>query len=152
VTNTADGLRARPIEGGAIRQRGLREAFEGRTVLRFDKATDTITDTNSGTRYTPQRQGNRDACPRPGRGARAGPPVTTATVRYHRPAGDYANWGPHLGGRRHRSGHPGAGRLGQTTDPHRERLDHLRDAPINNPQIWLKQGDPTIYTTQPPTT
>ena len=28
----------------------------------------------------------------------AGPPVTTATLRYFRPAGDYADWGLHMWG------------------------------------------------------
>ncbi|MCU7728363.1 ABC transporter permease subunit [Actinoplanes sp. KI2] len=49
-----------PTAGGAIRQRGLREAFEGRAVLRYDKATDTISDTSTGTRYTPRREGDRE--------------------------------------------------------------------------------------------
>ncbi|MBM2620322.1 ABC transporter permease subunit [Actinoplanes sp. LDG1-06] len=49
-----------PVEGGAIRQRGLREAFEGRTMLRYDEAADTITDTATGTSYTVQRQGDRE--------------------------------------------------------------------------------------------
>jgi arabinogalactan oligomer / maltooligosaccharide transport system permease protein len=49
-----------PTGDGAIRQRGLREAFEGRTALRYDEASDTITDTRTGVRYTAQRQGDRE--------------------------------------------------------------------------------------------
>jgi arabinogalactan oligomer/maltooligosaccharide transport system permease protein len=62
VNDAAPYLRefAVPTDGGAIRQRGLREAFEGRTVLRYDEATGTITDTDSGVRYTAQRQGDRE--------------------------------------------------------------------------------------------
>ena len=49
-----------PTDDGAIRQLGIRQAFEGTTVLRYDEATDTITDTVSGATYTPQRQGDRE--------------------------------------------------------------------------------------------
>ena len=61
VNDAAAQLRefAVPTDGGAIRQRGLREAFEGRTVLRYDKVSDTITDTDTGARYTVQRQDDR---------------------------------------------------------------------------------------------
>ena len=41
-----------PTDGGAIRQLGIREAFEGKTTLEYDEATDTITDTETGTEYT----------------------------------------------------------------------------------------------------
>ncbi|MET0422391.1 MAG: ABC transporter permease subunit [Actinoplanes sp.] len=62
VNDAASSLRefAVPTAGGAIRQRGLREAFEGRTVLRYDAASDTITNTDTGVRYTAQRQGDRE--------------------------------------------------------------------------------------------
>ena len=49
-----------PTGDGAIRRRGLREAFEGRTVLRYDEASDTITDTDTGARYTVRKQGDRE--------------------------------------------------------------------------------------------
>jgi arabinogalactan oligomer/maltooligosaccharide transport system permease protein len=61
VNDAAAHLRefAVPTEGGAIRQRGLREAFEGRTVLQYTKANDTITNTTTGAQYTTQQQGDR---------------------------------------------------------------------------------------------
>lgn len=49
-----------PTDGGAIRQLGIREAFEGVTTLRYDEATDTITDTETGTEYTPKLKGDRE--------------------------------------------------------------------------------------------
>jgi len=49
-----------PTDNGAIRQRGLREAYEGRTALRYDKSADAITDTTTGVRYTVARQGDRE--------------------------------------------------------------------------------------------
>ncbi|MET0495403.1 MAG: ABC transporter permease subunit, partial [Actinoplanes sp.] len=49
-----------PTENGAIRQRGLREAFEGRTVLEYDEAGDTITNTVTGVQYTVARSGDRE--------------------------------------------------------------------------------------------
>ncbi|MGK5683497.1 ABC transporter permease subunit [Actinoplanes sp. URMC 104] len=49
-----------PTGDGAIRLRGLREAFEGRAVLAYDRATDTITDTRTGVRYTVREQGDRE--------------------------------------------------------------------------------------------
>lgn len=55
-----------PTADGAIRQRGLREAFEGRALLRYDRAGDTITDTDTGVRYTVQRQGDREYFADPG--------------------------------------------------------------------------------------
>jgi len=114
----------------------------------------------------------------------AGPPLTTATVRYQRPAGDYGQWGLHLWGD---AVDPAA--LAQIawdkpwpaarvedgwavyeiplvddTKPvnfimHLPNGDAVPDSrepggdrsfrPIDAPQIWLKQGDPTVYTTQP---
>lgn len=47
-----------PTDGGAIRQLGIRQAFEGITVLQYDEATDTITNTQTGARYTPQQFGD----------------------------------------------------------------------------------------------
>ena len=49
-----------PTDDGAIRRLGIREAFEGRTTLQYDEAIDTITDTETGTEYTPQRKGDRE--------------------------------------------------------------------------------------------
>jgi arabinogalactan oligomer/maltooligosaccharide transport system permease protein len=48
-----------PTAGGAIRPLGVRQAFEGQTVLKYDAGTDTITDSRTGTQYRPQRQGDR---------------------------------------------------------------------------------------------
>ena len=62
INDAAASLRefAVPTANGAIRQRGLREAYEGRTMLRYDEERDTITDTSTGVQYTPQRQGDRE--------------------------------------------------------------------------------------------
>ncbi|MEV7627346.1 alpha-amylase family glycosyl hydrolase [Actinoplanes sp. NPDC089786] len=117
----------------------------------------------------------------------AGPPVTVATLRYHRPAGDYDGWGLHLWGdgidpatlarvawdrplppARIAGGwaefdipltddtkpvnfiiHTPSGDTVPTT---REPGGDRSFTPIDNPQIWLVQGDPTIHTTPPATT
>ena len=55
-----------PTDDGAIRRRGLREAFEGRTFLRYDEASDTITDTRNGVQYTARRHGDREFFVDPG--------------------------------------------------------------------------------------
>ncbi len=47
-----------PTENGAIRQLGITTAFEGTTVLEYDEAADTITDTQTGTVYSVQQQGD----------------------------------------------------------------------------------------------
>jgi len=62
VNDAAQELRefAVPTKDGAIRRRGLREAFEGRTVLRYDADGDTIVNTDTGVRYTVQRHGDRE--------------------------------------------------------------------------------------------
>jgi arabinogalactan oligomer/maltooligosaccharide transport system permease protein len=49
-----------PTGSGAIRQRGLHGAFEARSALRYDEATDTITNSTTGTRYTVRQQGDRE--------------------------------------------------------------------------------------------
>jgi arabinogalactan oligomer / maltooligosaccharide transport system permease protein len=49
-----------PTEGGAIRQLGIRQAFEGTTTLEYDESSDTITNTQNGTTYSPQRTGDRE--------------------------------------------------------------------------------------------
>jgi arabinogalactan oligomer/maltooligosaccharide transport system permease protein len=49
-----------PTSTGAIRPLGIRRAFEGTTTLTYDEASDTITDTTSGTRYTVRQQGDRE--------------------------------------------------------------------------------------------
>ncbi|MBU2668213.1 alpha amylase C-terminal domain-containing protein [Actinoplanes bogorensis] len=114
----------------------------------------------------------------------AGPPLTTATVHYQRPAGDYTGWGLHLWGDAvdpavlaqiawdkpwpHASVDGGWATyeipLVDDTKPvnfimHQPNGDTVPDTrepggdraftPIDAPQIWLKQGDPTVYTTQP---
>jgi glycosidase len=117
----------------------------------------------------------------------AGPPLTTATLRYHRPAGDYADWGLHLWGdgidpavlaqvawdkpwppTRIVDGwaeydiplvddtkpvnfimHRPSGDVVPTT---REPGGDRAFTPIDHPQVWIKQGDPTVYTSPPPTT
>ncbi|WP_250033950.1 alpha-amylase family glycosyl hydrolase [Paractinoplanes maris] len=115
----------------------------------------------------------------------AGPPLTTATVSYHRPAGDYSDWGLHLWGEavdpavlaqiawdkpwpptRIENGwatyeipladdtkpinfilhRPNGDTVPTTREPGGDRSF----TPIDNPRIWLKQGDATIYTTAPP--
>jgi alpha-amylase len=115
----------------------------------------------------------------------AGPPLTTATVHYLRPAGDYTGWGLHLWG-------DGIDREvldqvawdrpwpptriengwaeyditltddtkpvnfivhlpnGDTVPTSREPGGDRSFVPIDHPQIWLKQGDPTVYTSPPP--
>ncbi len=49
-----------PTENGAIRQLGISQAFEGKTTLEYDEATDTITNTETGVTYTPQTVGDRE--------------------------------------------------------------------------------------------
>lgn len=49
-----------PTEEGAIRQLGIREAFEGTTTLRYDAGTDTITNTQTDTTYQVEKVGDRD--------------------------------------------------------------------------------------------
>ena len=116
----------------------------------------------------------------------AGPPLTTATVRYHRPAGDYAGWGLHLWG----DGIDPAALAqvawdrpmpptrivdgwaefdiplvddtdpvnfivhlsnGDTVPTSREPGGDRSFVPIDHPQIWIVQGDPTVHTSTPPT-
>lgn len=49
-----------PTEDGAIRALGINQAFEGRTNLEYDEASDTFTDTTTGTTYTVQQDGDRE--------------------------------------------------------------------------------------------
>ncbi len=49
-----------PTEGGAIRQLGISQAFEGTTTLEYDEDTDTITNTQTDTVYTVQQVGDRE--------------------------------------------------------------------------------------------
>ncbi|GAB4071124.1 ABC transporter permease subunit [Angustibacter speluncae] len=49
-----------PTEDGAIRQLGIREAFEGVTTLQYDEAADTITNTQTDVTYTVQTVGDRE--------------------------------------------------------------------------------------------
>ncbi|XVV15316.1 alpha-amylase family glycosyl hydrolase [Actinoplanes sp. CA-131856] len=117
----------------------------------------------------------------------AGPPLTTATLHYYRPAGDYTGWGLHMWGdavdpavlaqiawdkpwppTRVENGWasyeiplkddtkpinfimhlPNGDTVPTTREPGGDRAF----TPIDNPQVWLKQGDPTVYTSAPPTT
>ncbi|GAA4605071.1 glycosidase [Actinoplanes octamycinicus] len=117
----------------------------------------------------------------------AGPPVTVATLRYHRPAGDYTGWGLHLWGEavdpatlatitwdrpmpptRIAGGwaefdipiaddtepvnfivhQPSGDTVPSTREPGGDRSF----TPIDDPQVWIVQGDPAVHTTPPPTT
>ena len=49
-----------PTDDGAIRQLGIRQAFEGATVLQFDESAQTITNTQTGAVYSVERQGDRE--------------------------------------------------------------------------------------------
>lgn len=49
-----------PVRGGAIRARGLHEAFVGKTVLAYDEAATTITDTRTGAVYSVKAVGDRE--------------------------------------------------------------------------------------------
>ncbi|MEU4564273.1 alpha-amylase family glycosyl hydrolase [Actinoplanes sp. NPDC023936] len=114
----------------------------------------------------------------------AGPPVEIATLRYQRPAGDYAGWGLHLWG----DGVDPAllARItwdkpmpptrigddwaeydipladdtkpvnfimhlpnGDTVPTSREPGGDRSFLPIDSPQVWIKQGDPAVYTSPP---
>jgi glycosidase len=116
----------------------------------------------------------------------AGPPLATATLRYHRPAGDYGQWGLHLWGdavdpavlaqvawdrpwpaTRVENGWavyeipladdtkpvnfimhlPNGDAVPATREPGGDRSFR----PIDAPEVWLKQGDPTVYTSPPGT-
>ena len=48
-----------PTDNGAIRALGFSTAFEGRTTLTYDESSDTITDTRTGTVYSPKQFGDR---------------------------------------------------------------------------------------------
>jgi alpha-amylase len=115
----------------------------------------------------------------------AGPPLATATLRYHRPAGDYTGWGLHLWGdgidpaalaqvawdrpwppTRIAGGWaeydipladdtrpvnfimhlPG----GDTVPTSREPGGDRSFVPIDQPQVWIEQGDPVVHTGPPP--
>ena len=49
-----------PTENGAIRQLGIRTAFEGATALKYDEGADTLTNSRTGAVYTVQKQGDRE--------------------------------------------------------------------------------------------
>ncbi|GAA1032138.1 hypothetical protein GCM10009557_29670 [Virgisporangium ochraceum] len=114
----------------------------------------------------------------------AGPPVTTATLYYYRPAGDYADWGLHMWGDAvdpavlaqiawgapwQRTGvrdgwavyeiplvsdtapvnfimhTPNGDAVPDTREPGGDRSF----LPIDSPEVWIVQGDLTVYTSQP---
>jgi glycosidase len=116
----------------------------------------------------------------------AGPPATSATLHYFRPAGDYTDWGLHLWGdavdpdvlaqvqwenpwplTRIEDGWaeydiplqddttpvnfimhlPGGDTVPTTREPGGDRSF----LPIDSANVWIVQGDPTVYTGQPPT-
>jgi alpha-amylase len=116
----------------------------------------------------------------------AGPPLTTATLHYFRPAGDYDGWGLHMWGdavdpdvlaqiawdrpwpaTRVEGGWaeydiPLANDLapvnfimhlpsGDTVPTTREPGGDRSFVPVDNQDVWIVQGDPTVYTSQPPT-
>jgi alpha-amylase len=121
------------------------------------------------------------------RGVRyAGPPVTTATLHYYRPAGDYGDWGLHLWGdavdpdvlariawdrplpaTRVEDGWaeydiplvadqspvnfimhlPNGDSVPSTREPGGDRSF----TPIDTPEVWIVQGDPTVHTSRPAT-
>jgi arabinogalactan oligomer/maltooligosaccharide transport system permease protein len=49
-----------PTETGAIRRLGISQAFEGQTPLRYDEASDTITNVETGVVYSVQPRGDRE--------------------------------------------------------------------------------------------
>ena len=49
-----------PTENGAIRQLGIRQAFEGQTTLQYDEAAATITNTTTDVVYTVEQQGDKE--------------------------------------------------------------------------------------------
>jgi len=116
----------------------------------------------------------------------AGPPSTTATLHYFRPAGDYTAWGLHLWGdavdpavlaqiawdkpwpltRLDGGWAEYEIPLADDTKPvnfimHQPSGDSVPDTrepggdrsftPLDSPDVYLVQGDPTVYTSQPPT-
>ena len=116
----------------------------------------------------------------------APPPVTTAVLRYWRPAGDYAGWGLHMWGDAVADSvlaqiaweapwpfsavENGWARYdialkddtkpvnfimhlpsGDSVPSTREPGGDRSFIPSANPQVWIKQGDPTVYPSQPAT-
>jgi glycosidase len=116
----------------------------------------------------------------------AGPPLEKAELRYHRPAGDYGQWGLHMWGdavdpavlaqiawdrpwppTRIENGWavyeipladdtqpvnfimhlPNGDQVPDTREPGGDRTFR----PIDTPTVWIKQGDPTVYASQPAT-
>jgi arabinogalactan oligomer/maltooligosaccharide transport system permease protein len=49
-----------PTDRGAIRQLGIRQAFEGASPLKYDETRDVIANTETGVEYTPVLQGDRE--------------------------------------------------------------------------------------------
>ena len=116
----------------------------------------------------------------------APPPVTTAVLRYFRPAGDYTGWGLHMWGDAVADSvlaqiawerpwpfstvENGWARYdialkddtkpvnfimhlpsGDSVPTTREPGGDRSFIPSNTPQVWIKQGDATVYASQPAT-
>ncbi len=141
-----------PTDNGAIRQLGIREAFEGRTRLEYDEAADTITDTDTGTVYSPVLRRRPGVLRRRGRRARRRPVVAgqrrlrQLQADLHRPA-DQQRLPPdprldpavrHLVGRHHVLAGPGA-RLDaeRPTVARTEDLPGDPDPPLRHPGLHL---------------
>lgn len=102
--------------------------------------------------------------------------AATATIHYQRPGGDYAGWGLHLWGTglaageattwttpKAFSGSDAFGKLAtiqiSNTAAQVGFIIHMGDVkdtpndrffvPANSPEIWIKQGDATVYTSAP---
>jgi hypothetical protein len=116
----------------------------------------------------------------------AGPTLTTATLHYFRPAGDYTGWGLHMWGdavdpavlaqiawdRPWPATRVAGGWAeydiplvtdmapvnfimhlpsGDTVPTTREPGGDRSFVPIDHQDVWIVQGDPTVYTSQPAT-
>jgi alpha-amylase len=116
----------------------------------------------------------------------APPPLATAILRYHRPAGDYGQWGLHMWGDAVRP--DVLSRIAWDKPWQRARVENgwavyeipLKDdmspvnfimhlpngdsvpatrepggdrsfVPVNHAEVWIRQGDPTVHTSQPAT-
>ncbi|HEY0636467.1 MAG TPA: alpha-amylase family glycosyl hydrolase [Pseudonocardiaceae bacterium] len=131
------------------------------------------------------RDGGTTVTSAPRRVRAGGPPATLATLRYHRPAGDYGDWGLHMWGEAvdpavlARISWDNPWRLARVVDgwaeyeiplvddtkpvnfimhlPSGDSVPDTREPggdrsflPIDHTEVWIKQGDPTVYTSPPP--